>query len=76
MFPSDVSSWGIPPGNLYEYQKKELTKFAFRKCVILKGMTFAEQTGNNGKNVLEKEKAGASSRTPNVVIYGSKCITN
>jgi hypothetical protein len=40
----DVPSWG-PPGNLYEYQKKRLTKFAFRKCLILKEMSLAEQNG-------------------------------
>jgi hypothetical protein len=27
----------LPPTNLYEYQKKGLTKFAFRKLFILKG---------------------------------------
>src|SRR5258708_39570366 len=48
MSPSNVSYWGIPPDNLYEYQKKRLTKFAFHKCVILKGMSFASKTGNNG----------------------------
>jgi len=53
MSPSNVSSSGIPPDNLYEYQKKRLTKFAFRKCVILKGMSFASKTGNNS---VEKEK--------------------
>ena len=41
----DVPYWGYPPGNLYEYQKKRLTKFAFRKCVILKEMFLAEQNG-------------------------------
>ncbi len=40
-----VPYWGYPPGNLYEYQKKRLTKFAFRKCVILKEMSLAEQSG-------------------------------
>ncbi len=41
----DVPPWGYPPGNLYEYQKKRLTKFAFRKCMILKEMSLAEQNG-------------------------------
>src|SRR5216684_2992131 len=41
----DVPYWGYPPGNLYEYQEKRLTKFAFRKCVILKEMFLAEQNG-------------------------------
>ena len=38
-----VPSWGYPPGNLYEYQKKRLTKFSFRKRLIRKEMSFAEQ---------------------------------
>ena len=30
--------WGVhPPGILYEYQNKGLTKFALRKLLILKG---------------------------------------
>ncbi len=41
----DVPFLGVPLGNSYEYQWKRLTKFAFRKCLILKGMTFAEQNG-------------------------------
>jgi hypothetical protein len=49
---------GVPPGNLYEYQKKRLTKFAFRKCLILKEMFFAEQNGKQRENGLEKRKSG------------------
>jgi hypothetical protein len=41
----DVPFLGVPPGNLHECQNKGLTKFAFRKCVILKGMTLADQNG-------------------------------
>jgi hypothetical protein len=76
MFPSDVSSWGIPLGNSYEYQWKRLTKFTFRKRLILKEMIFDEQNRCRRENGLEKEKAGASSRGRNVVIYWSKYITN
>jgi len=76
IFPSDVSSWGIPPGNSYEYQWKRLTKFAFRKCLILKGMSFAEQNGKRRENDLEKEKAGPNSRTPNAVTYEVKYTKN
>src|SRR6266487_2182723 len=32
-----VSERGYTPGSLYEYQNKGLTKFAFRKLLILKG---------------------------------------
>jgi hypothetical protein len=32
-----------PPGNSYEYEHKALTKFAFRKSLILKEMGFGEQ---------------------------------
>src|SRR6266478_4748962 len=35
----NVPFWGGPPGILYGYQKKRLTKFAFRKCMILKEMS-------------------------------------
>jgi hypothetical protein len=38
---------GAPPGNLYGYQKKRLKKFAFRKCMILKEMSLAEQNEHN-----------------------------
>src|ERR1700682_4952438 len=41
----DTPYWGGPPGNSYEYQKKRLTKFAFRKCLILKEMSLDEQNG-------------------------------
>src|SRR5712664_2647591 len=32
-----------PPGNLYEYQRKRIRKFAFRKQLISKGMVFDDQ---------------------------------
>jgi hypothetical protein len=35
--------WVYPPGNSYEYEHKALTKFAFRKSLILKEMGFGEQ---------------------------------
>jgi hypothetical protein len=41
---------------LYEYQKKGLTEFAFRKSVILNEMSLAEQHGLTGKEALKKEK--------------------
>jgi len=33
------------PGNSYEYQRKGFAEFAFRKYMILKEMSLAEQTG-------------------------------
>ena len=56
---------GDPPGNLYGYQEKRLTKFAFRKCMILKEMSLARQNG-------KKEKGELCSRTSNAVIYEDK----
>jgi len=67
-----MSFLGYPPGNLHEYQKKRLTKFAFRKCMIPKGMFFAEQNGKRGKKFLEKKKAGPWPRTLNAVTYEIK----
>ena len=53
-----------PPIILYECQKKGFTKFAFRKLLILKDATLLVWTS---KWLPGKEKAGASSRTPNAV---------
>ena len=50
---------------MYGYQKKRLTKFAFRKCMILKEMSLARQNG-------KKEKGELCSRTPNAIIYEDK----
>jgi len=47
---------GYSPGILYEYQKKGLTEFAFRKCVILNKMFLAEQHRLTRKKALKKEK--------------------
>jgi hypothetical protein len=55
----DVPFRGGPPGNLYGYQKKRLTKFAFRKCMILKEMSLAEQNGKRREKRPGKRKAGA-----------------
>jgi hypothetical protein len=44
------------PGNLYEYQKKGLTKFAFRKRLILNGMSSSEQKGSCRKTPRKEEK--------------------
>jgi hypothetical protein len=74
--PSFAFFLGGTPGNLYGYQKKRLTKFAFRKCMILKEMPLAEQNGKRRENGVKKRKAGPRSRTPNAIIYENKCITN
>ena len=55
-----------PPIILYECQKKGFTKFAFRKSLILKDGILTVWTS---KWLPGKEKAGASSRTPNAVSY-------
>src|SRR5438128_6480583 len=55
-----------PPIILYECQKKGFTKFAFRKSLILKDAILTVWTS---KWLPEKEKAGASSRTPNTLSY-------
>jgi hypothetical protein len=47
------------------YQYKELDNFAICKELIQSEETSAEE-----------RKAGASSRTPNAVIYNNKCSTN
>jgi len=49
---------------LYECQKKGFTEFAFRKSLILKDAILTVWTS---KWLPGKEKAGASSRTPNAV---------
>jgi hypothetical protein len=41
---------------LHEYQTKRLTKFAFRKWLILKDMFLVEQEGQGGKSSPKKEK--------------------
>jgi hypothetical protein len=57
----DVPSEGPPA--ICMNQKKRLTKSAFRKRMILKGMSFAEQNGKRGKKGLVKQKSG--SKLPN-----------
>ncbi len=61
-----------PPGNLHEYQKKGLTKFAFRKLLVLKGAILVAYGSKVRNGRTEKEKTGASSRITNAVIYKAK----
>src|SRR5260370_5258188 len=66
----------LPPGNLYVYQKKRLAEFAILKCLIGNEMSISEQKGRLLENLLEKRKAGPSSRTPTTVNYKAKYSTN
>src|SRR5260370_20307833 len=66
----------LPPGNLYEYQKKRLAEFAILKCLIVNEMSISEQKGRLLENGLEKRKTGSSSRTPSTVTYKVKYSTN
>jgi len=43
LWPGAAGQEWVPPGNLYEYQRKRLRKFAIRKVLILKGMVLASQ---------------------------------
>src|SRR5260370_41147926 len=62
-----------PPAILYEYQRKRLTKIAFRKPLILKSaILVALELWERRSRCWEERKAGASSRTPYEVIYGVK----
>src|SRR6266581_1863068 len=42
-----------PPGNSYEYERKGLTEFAFRKLLILKEMGFGEQNRGSAERSLD-----------------------
>jgi hypothetical protein len=57
---------------LHEYQNKGVTKKAFRKSLILKDGAWRCLGVAEAKMAAAKRKAGASSRTPNVVIYSIK----
>jgi hypothetical protein len=57
---------------LYECQNKGLTKFAFRKWLILKDAILVVFDQQRLQWSVEKENAGASSRTPRAVTYKSK----
>src|SRR6266568_3234263 len=52
-----VSERGYTPGSLYEYQNKGLTKFAFRKLLILKDRIF--DCLHQLRKVPEKRKNGS-----------------
>jgi hypothetical protein len=47
---------GVPPTNSDEYQNKALTKFAFRKLLILKDAILVVLDWQDRNGYLEKEK--------------------
>jgi hypothetical protein len=52
-----VRMGGTPPGILYEYQKKGVTEFAFRKSLILKGAILVVLNWQEAEmGALKKEK--------------------
>jgi hypothetical protein len=57
--------WGPPPGNLHEYQTKGITKFAFRKLLILKDAILVVwgKQGRNGCPGKEKREQAPALHT-------------
>src|SRR6266566_5329036 len=70
-----VSERGYTPGSLYECQNKGLTKFAFRKLLILKDRIFdcLHQLGNVAE---KKKKRQQSCRTPKVSLPTTSALCN
>jgi hypothetical protein len=64
------------PTILDEYQNKGVTKFAFRKSLILRDAILVVSGLHQAEMAAQKRKAGASSRTRNPVIYKAKYSTN
>jgi hypothetical protein len=60
---------------LHEYQKKGVTKKAFRNCLILKDEGRGCFWTCNVQMTALKRKAGASPRIPNALTYNAKYIT-
>src|SRR5882672_7007359 len=68
---------GVHPRHFVSISKERTYKFAFHKYLILKEMFLAAQAKHKPPNSLpQKRKAGASSRTRNVVIYSRKYSTD
>jgi hypothetical protein len=63
----------LPPTNSQEYQNEGFTKFAFHKRLILRGMFLVEQDRQELKSLLGKRKAGAGSRSQNIVFPNCYC---
>jgi len=61
---------------LYRYQNKGVMKFAIRKSLILRDAIFVVSDLGERDAWCSTEKAGASSRTPNAVIYVDNYITD
>jgi hypothetical protein len=62
--------------NLHEYQKKGLTKKAFRNSLILKGVVLVVFGLAGTETTVLKRKVGASSRTPHAMVYNVKYTQN
>jgi hypothetical protein len=60
---------------LYECQNKGLTKFTFRKSLILKDAILVVLDRQRLKWRSQKEKAGVTSRSPYVALYAVKHTT-
>jgi len=60
---------------LYEYQNKGLTKFAFRKLLILKG-TFYFVLHQLGKTPEKRKKRQQSYRTPKISLPTTSALCN
>ena len=69
------ASWGPPPGNLHEYQTKGITKFAFRKLLILKEAFWLFGPSKDEMAAPEK-KSRSKLLHSNAVIYSVKCTQN
>jgi hypothetical protein len=57
--PRKMCGYPHPPMKLYEYQRKRLTKFAFRKRLILKGAFLAILVLGLPEQLLAKKKSGS-----------------
>jgi hypothetical protein len=64
------------PGNLHEYKRKGLTKFAIRKSLILKDAILVVLGLQQAEMWIEKEKREQAPALQNPVIYKTKCSTN
>jgi hypothetical protein len=74
---ADCQEGAAPPTPiiLYECQNEALTKFAIHNLLILKDAILVVLVVAEGEMAAQKTKAGASSRTPYVVVYENKLLT-
>src|SRR6266478_1556994 len=62
-----------PPPMMHAIQNKGFREIAFHKDTILKEPSLVEQTRHASKNLRQKRKAGASSRSPSRVFSKTDC---